>query len=151
MSDTSSNTMTLNKKIMCSAMAAIVFMVVSLPQAYTQTSKLTTTISETCPTPEGKFIHAALFFAINYFLMKLAASQKYYGMETKSDGLIAKYAFTGTLLFFLLSSTDSYRLTGRLFSGLANESGCPEVKGVIVHGLVFLVILVLMMYFPKDC
>lgn len=145
------DTISLNKKIVFSAAAAAVFMLVSLPQAYTQTSRLTTTISETCPTPEGKFIHAALFFAINYFIMKLAASQKYHGMETKSDGLIAKYAFMGTLLFFLLSSTDSYRLTGKFISGLANEGGCPEVKGVIVHGLVFLVILVLVMYFPKDC
>lgn len=150
-SESSGPVTTLNKKIMCSAFAAAIFMLVSLPQTYTYSSKLTPTMTESCPTPEGKFIHAALFFAINYFLMKLAASQKFHGMETKSDGLLAKYAFIGTLLFFLLSSTDSYRLTGKLVSGLANEAGCPEVKGVIVHGLVFLVLLVLMMYFPKDC
>ena len=146
-----SNPISLNKKIMCSATAAAIFMIVSLPQAYTQSSRLTRTFSDACPTPEGKFIHAALFFAINYFIMKVMASKKYHGMEKKSDGLLARYAFTGTLLFFLLSSTDSYKLTGKIVPGLANENGCPEVKGVIVHGLVFLVILVLTMYFPKDC
>jgi hypothetical protein len=33
---------------------------------------------------------------------------------------------------------------------LANQSGCPNVMGVIVHGIVFMVVLLLVMYFPKD-
>jgi hypothetical protein len=138
----------LNKKLLCSAVAAAIFVVVSLPQLYNQTSRLTTTIDVNCPTPEGKFIHSALFFAISYFVMKIMSSYKY--MEGKSDGVLAKYAFHGTLLFFFLSSSDTYRLTGKFVSGLANEAGCPELKGIIVHALVFLVVLTLIMYFPKD-
>jgi hypothetical protein len=137
-----------NKKLLCSAVAAAIFVAVSLPQVYGQTSRLTRTIDETCPTPEGKFIHAALFFAISYFVMKLMSNYKY--MEGKSDGVLAKHAFYGTLLFFLLSSSDSYRLTGKFVSGLSNEAGCPEFKGIIVHAIVFLVVLVLVMYFPKE-
>lgn len=134
----------LSKKVLCAAIAAGIFIAVSLPQVYHQTSRLTMTIEETCPTPEGKFLHAALFFAISYIIMKYAVK------EGQSDGLIAKHAFCGALLFFLLSSTDSYRLTGKLISGLSNEAGCPELKGIVVHALVFLVVLVLVMHFPKD-
>ena len=145
--DNSSNIVSLNQKIIISAMVAAVFIIVSLPYVYDQTSKITTTIIELCPSPEGKFIHAIIFFIINYLLMKINNKN---GIESKSDGLMAKYAFMGTLLFFLLSSNDSYKMTGRLFSGIVNESGCPEVKGILIHSLVFLVILVLMMSFPKD-
>lgn len=139
-----------NKKLIWSAIGAAIFMAVSLPQAYNQTSRLTQTINNKCPTPEGKFIHAALFFAVNYFVMKLAASNKWMNMEQKPDALLAKYAFYGTLLFFLISSSDTYRLTGKLFSGVADEYGCPEIKGVLLHGVVFLAVLVLIMFFPKD-
>lgn len=150
MSSTVSTGPSLNKKLLVSAVSALFFVAVSLPQVYTQTSRITTTFADSCPTPEGKFIHAAVFFALNYFAMKVGASQKVLGLERKSDGLLAKYAFMGTLLFIALSSTDAYRLTGRAINGLANEYGCPEVKGIIVHGLVFMVVLVLIMLFPKD-
>lgn len=140
---------TLNKKLLYSSIGAAIFVAVSLPQVYGQTSRLTNTIDDTCPTPEGKFIHAALFFAISYFVMKISSSRKY-DLEAKSDGLIAKYAFYSTLLFFVLASSDAYRLTGKFISGLANEAGCPEFKGIIVHALVFLVVLTLVMYFPND-
>jgi len=137
-----------NKKLLCSAVAAAIFIAVSLPQVYHQTSRLTATFEDPCPTPEGKFIHAALFFAISYFVMKLMSGYKY--MDQKSDGVLAKYAFHGTLLFFLLSSTDAYRLSGKWIPGLASEAGCPELKGILVHAVIFLVILILVMYFPKD-
>jgi hypothetical protein len=140
----------LGKKVMFGAVAAAVFVMVSCPKVYEQSSKVTTTINDSCPTAEGKFIHTAVFFVVNYVLMKMAPMQKYYTVESISDGLIVKYAFMATLLFFMLSSADSYKLTGRLVPGLANAEGCPEFKGLIVHGLVFLVVLVLMMYFPKD-
>jgi len=151
---TTSDNKPFSKKLLCSAIAAAIFIAVSLPQVYGQTSRLTTTVSlgstieETCPTPEGKFIHAALFFAISYFVMKLMSTYKY--MDSKSDGVLAKHAFYATLLFFLLSSTDSYRLTGKLVSGLSNEAGCPELKGIIVHAIVFMAVLTLVMYFPHH-
>jgi len=145
------NDMTFNKKLLCSAIAAIIFIVMSLPQAYTQTSRVTTTTVGMCPTPEGKFIHAALFFVIEYFILKIMASQNWMNLQTKSDALLAKYSFYGTLLFFLISSSDAYQLTGKFISNVADEHGCPEVKGVLIHGVVFLVVLLLVMYFPKDC
>ena len=68
----------------------------------------------------------------------------------KRDNLLAKYAFYSSLIFFLLSSTDAYNVTGNLVSGLTNMTGCPNITGSIVHGLVFLVVLTIVMFFPKD-
>lgn len=148
----------LSKKFWCAVAAAVVFVAVSYPDVYNKTSWATSqmsdnypTIEGNCPTPSGKFIHSALFFAISYFLMKLCASQGYLRMDPKDDGVMARYAFTGTLLFFVIASSDTYKLTGSLVDGLADANGCPLTKGVLVHALVFMVVLILMMYFPKDC
>ena len=152
----------LNRKLMWSAAAAALFIAVSLPQVYSQTSRVVTTTADMCPTPGGKFIHTAIFFAVSYFLMKLFAGQRLLDIESKAEGvtfragfdkmemMMLKRSFMGALLFFMLSSTDSYRLTQNLVSGVANEMGCPEVKGVLIHGLVFMVIVLLTMTMPME-
>lgn len=137
-----------NKKITYSALAAVVFMAVSLPQTYQTTDGVLglNTVQGTCPTAEGKFLHTGVFFVVMYFLMK------WLNRSNLSDGLIAKYSFYSALIFFLLTSSDSYALTSRLpyADGLTDASGCPTRKGVLVHGLTYLVLLTLVMYFPKD-
>jgi len=140
-----------NDKLIWSAVGAAIFVLLSLPYTYMQTSRVTTTATlEDCPTPEGKFIHSAVFFAVNYLIMKVMANQRMMNMDMMSDGLMAKYSFYATLLFFVIASSDTYAITGKFISGVTNEVGCPTSKGVIVNGIVFLVILFLMMYFPKD-
>ena len=143
-------------KLTASSIAGLVFALVSLPQVYTKTNALTnnfnvSTFADNCPSPEGKFLHFALFFAIEFVIMKIMAMYNYAGMGRKSDGLIAKYALCGALLFFLLSSTDAYRMTAKLGLNLADSNGCPKPVGVVVHAAVFVVILLLkMQYLPKD-
>lgn len=150
MTDVSTGEKLYKNKLIWGAISAAIFVMASAPQVYAQTSRLTLTASDNCPTPTGKFIHAALFFGVLYFVMKLSASQKWLQMEGKSDGLMAKWAFHATLLFFLVASSDTYRLTNGLISGVSNEFGCPEMKGILIHGLVFMALVVLMMYLPKD-
>ncbi len=141
----------LKQKLVHASLGACLFILVSLPQVYSGTNtKFIPTVIEQCPTPEGKFLHSALFFVLNFLVMKYMAKYNYLNMGNLSDGLLAKYAFMGTLLFFLISSSDTYRLTHRLYDGLSNPLGCPNLSGVLVHGLVFLAILVLVMYFPRD-
>ena len=148
---THTNTMSLSRRFIWSAIGAVIFALVSLPQVYMQTSRVYTTTVDTCPTAEGKYIHAVLFFAISYFVMKIAATQNWLEMNPlMSNGLIAKYAFYETLLFFVLASSDTYALTGRMISDVTDELGCPDMKGVMVNAVIFLVILFFMMYFPKD-
>ena len=64
--------------------------------------------------------------------------------------LKAKYAFYSTLVFFLLASPETYLLTSRLYSPIADTEGHPSPLGLFIHtGLFFLVLLGLMM-FPRD-
>jgi len=139
---------------------AVLFFVVSLPEVYNTTNDLGTRLGQTdnrlsintyandCPTSTGKFLHSLVFFLLVWSVMKMSRNSG--RMPYKSNGLLAKYAFYSTLIFFLLSSTDAYNVTGNLVSGLTNSSGCPNMTGAIVHGLVFLVVLTLVMFFPKD-
>jgi hypothetical protein len=147
-----------SNKFLCAAVAAVIFVAVSYPDVYNKTTWVASNISDNyptidgnCPTPSGKFIHSALFFALSYFLMKIGANHGYISMDPKNDGVMARYAFTGTLLFFAIASSDTYKLTGSLVDGIADVNGCPLVKGIVAHALVFMVVLILMMYFPKDC
>jgi hypothetical protein len=137
-----------NKKFWVSFAAGVLFVLVSLPQVYGQTDKLLSTYEGDCPTAEGKFLHAIIFFIIAYIFLKISNNNKYFAITQKTDSQLAKTAFYATLLFFVIASSDAYRLTGRVFSGLSNDVGCPNVKGVIVHGIIFLIVLLLTMYFP---
>ena len=149
-----------SRKFGYSLLPAVLFFVVSLPEVYNTTDKLGSrlgksvdrlgfsTADDSCPTSTGKFIHSLVFFLLVWALMKFTRSAD--TSSHKSNGLLAKYAFYSTLLFFLVSSTDAYNVTSRLVDGLTNTPGCPTMKGAFVHGLVFLVAVTLVMYFPKD-
>jgi hypothetical protein len=149
-----------DKRYKCSLLAALVFLGVSLPLTYRSTDRLIPSQGSTtyvgignCPTPVGKFLHTGIFFVILYFLMK------YFDRSNLSNGLIAKYSFYATLLFFLISSEEAYSLTSQIpgMSDAVDDMyfdvgmvGCPTTKGVIIHAIVYLVILVMVMSFPKD-
>lgn len=154
---------TLEQKVKYAILPAVVFFLVSLPQVYGITDKVGATVGEYasplgyhsydggCPTSTGKFLHSVVFFLVNWLLMQVARNRGWMGSDRRaSNDLLAKYAFYATLIFFMVSSTDAYRVTGRFASGLATKTGCPNVRGIVVHALVFLVVLTLVMYFPKD-
>lgn len=54
------------------------------------------------------------------------------------------------LLFFIISNPFTYRLTNSLLGGLtgrlADPSGCPTTKGILVHSVVFGAIVYALMY-----
>ena len=67
-----------------------------------------------------------------------------------SVALKAKYAFYSTLVFFLLASPETYRLTARFYPAIADTEGNASPLGLFIHtGIFFLVLLGLMM-FPRD-
>ncbi len=142
--------------LVAAATAALVFFLVSLPQVYQSTKEAVNYVNpnmvlfeNNCPTAEGKFLHTLLFFAIMFAIGKIKnvydASQ-----HKKSNALLAKYAFYGSLLYFFLASSDSYHLSGKLLSGLADPNGCPFFKGLLVHSVVFYCFVLLTCYFPRD-
>jgi len=130
--------LTLGSKVMWSSVSALLFVVLSSPFVYSLTARVLPTSVNGCPTTVGLFLHAAVFMLVKFLIMKFASSEKL------TLELMLKYAFYGTLLFLVLAGTDAYRLTG-----LA-QNGCPDLKGLLVHGVVYMVLLVVMMSFPKD-
>ena len=68
-----------------------------------------------------------------------------------SEGLKFKYSLYSALLFFLVASPTSFRLTARLFGGaVASKGGCPTAVGFALHTFVFLVALYGLMSLPQD-
>lgn len=68
-----------------------------------------------------------------------------------SEGLKFKYSLYTALLFFLLASPTSFRVTNRLFGGsVASKGGCPTAVGFALHTFVFLVGLYGLMSLPHD-
>jgi hypothetical protein len=140
----------LKSKAFYSAIGALIFLVLSIPLSYKLTnSSYLSTYSDECPTPTGKFLFTILFFFVSYFMMKIAQSQME-DKSKKSDSLMLKYSFYSALIFFLVSSTDTYKLTGSIHNGIANQNGCPSIGGIIVHTVVFFALLLLAMHLPND-
>lgn len=69
-----------------------------------------------------------------------------------SLGLKAKYSFYSALVFFLIASPETFKLTQMLFGSfitLAN-GGCPTPAGLFFHSFIFFLFLLGLMLFPRD-
>lgn len=66
--------------------------------------------------------------------------------------LKAKYAFYSTLIFFLIASPETYKLTQQLLGKvfLVATDGCPSPLGFFFHTIVFFFVLWGIMLFPRD-
>lgn len=132
----------LKQKLYHSGVAAAIFLVASLPQLYSKSNSLVSD-SGNCPTHKSRLLHVVLFYAISVLVMKFVLK------SDKSFQTMSKYAINGALLFFLLSSPETYSLTNSVVGGLS-DNGCPTIKGLAVHTVVYLVALVGLMSLPKD-
>ena len=123
-------------------LGSAMFMLVSLPQLYSKTNPL---VNEdgTCPTYKSKLLHTLVFFALVLLVMK------YIGKSDKPTALLCKYALFGSLLFFIMSSSEAYKFTNSLYSGLA-DNGCPSMTGIVAHTVLFGLALFGMMHLPHD-
>ena len=104
-----------------------------------------------CPTVKGHLVHTVIFFILLFALMisfNLSKSEQY----QRSTWLLAKYSFYGTMLFFIITSTELYKLIGNLTNGAtADLNGCPTSSGLLLHSLIYLLMIFGVMFFPKDC
>lgn len=120
----------LNNNLTRSTVGLAVFLAVALTQTY-ETSGCSSS---------SKFINSALFFVINYFLLKISSSS---GLTIEQrDSEIAKYSLYSALLFFIITSSDTYELTNNTILGINDR--CPTVKGVLFHSIIFFVLLILL-------
>lgn len=151
------NTQRLWSNLVPAGVSTGLFILASLPKSYEFTWALeqkVATVGDLPPCPattlSARLLHMLLFFGLLY---GVSAYLESYKEEAKrnTNSAVAKQAFYRTLLFFVLTSPESYQLTGKLLSGLtAGQNPCPTVKGIFVHALVFLVIVTLTLYFPPD-
>jgi len=67
--------------------------------------------------------------------------------------LKAKYSFYSTLVFFLVANPETYKILQKLIGGfitVANPGGCPTPVGLFLHTLLFFVVILALMMFPRD-
>jgi hypothetical protein len=69
-----------------------------------------------------------------------------------SLGLKAKYSLYSALVFFLIANPETYKMTQSLFGFLFTTSsgGCPTPFGLLLHTLLFFLVLLGLMLFPRD-
>lgn len=66
--------------------------------------------------------------------------------------LKAKYAFYSTLIFFLIASPETYKISQQLLGNVFTTStnGCPTPFGFFFHTTLFFLVLWGIMLFPHD-
>jgi hypothetical protein len=67
-------------------------------------------------------------------------------------GLKAKYSFYSALVFFLLANPETYKLTQMIFGYFipVATGGCPTPSGLFLHSILFFLVLLGLMLFPRD-
>ena len=130
-----------------SLILAGLFFVLNLPEAYKFTGSILKSVINTskigvdgsCFNTGGHIAHTLIFFILTLALMSLT------NVFTESErrmsiwGMV-KYSFCGTLLFYILSSKETYMLVSDNINKDFITDGCPNNKGVLAHTVVFFII-----------
>ena len=135
---------TFGKKILISGSSALLFLLVNLPQVYKLTGNILSLnlYNENCPTNTGLIIHTLVFFALTYISM---------GKSDINSGIKLKHTIYGTLIFYLISSPAMFSFISSVFGNqYANINGCPTMNGLILHGLIYCIALIGVMYLPEG-
>ena len=135
---------TFGKKILISGSSALLFLLVNLPQVYKLTGNILSLnlYNENCPTNTGLIIHTLVFFALTYISM---------GKSDINSGIKLKHTIYGTLIFYLISSPAMFSFISSVFGNqYANMNGCPTMDGLILHGLIYCIALIGVMYLPEG-
>ena len=75
------------------------------------------------------------------------------GAGDMNIGLKVKYSFYSALVYFLVANPETYKMTAWLFQNLftvASPGGCPTTAGFFLHTVVFFIVMVGLMMFPRD-
>jgi hypothetical protein len=68
--------------------------------------------------------------------------------------LKAKYSFYSALVFFLVANPETYKITDWMFGNvmpqIANSAGAPTPIGLFLHTILFFVVILSLMMFPRD-
>ena len=64
-----------------------------------------------------------------------------------------KYSFYSALVFFLIANPETYKVVQSLVGGfftIAAPGGCPTPFGLFLHTLLFFLVMLALMMFPRD-
>ena len=68
-------------------------------------------------------------------------------------GLKIKYSFYSALVFFLVASPETFKFMQQLFGTfitIASSGGCPTTTGFFIHTVIFFLVMLALMMFPRD-
>jgi hypothetical protein len=123
-------------KIMSTVMSSLVFVLVAQPKLYSVTNKYFN-VNSMCPTNKTKLLHTVVFFCIIFAMITYNKDKQL--VLTEKSKLYAKWALFGSLIFFLLSSTEMYTLTQSITK--IKNIECPDLHAIIIHSVVYGIIL----------
>jgi hypothetical protein len=64
-----------------------------------------------------------------------------------------KYSFYSMLVFFLIANPETYRVIQSFVGGfitIATPGGCPTPLGIFFHSILFFLVMLALMMFPRD-
>jgi len=138
------------------AVSALLFGALSSPSAYQLTNQIFEPLGlpladeEGCPNVTGLLVHGLVYTAAVRFAMDHLPKCDYPKPHNDRDKWIT--SAMGGALFILVSSPFAYQITNSLVvaiagqdNNIANEDGCPQLSGLILHTLVFGGVVRLMM------
>lgn len=145
---------TLHDKVLYSALSAVILLITTNAFTYKFVDKLFDSeeiiYSNGCPTVIGHFVLSLIFFLLIFITMILISAYKKNGSK-KSTWLFIKYSFFATLLFFIITNTEIYKLIGMITNNKsASVNGCPTVFGLFLHALIYFLIILGIMSLPKN-
>lgn len=136
--------------------SALLFGALSCPPAYRLTNQifaplgLTLANDDGCPTVTGLLVHGIVYTAAVRLAMDHLPKCDYPKPYNNRDKWIT--SAMGGALFILVSSPLAYQLTNSVVvalagqdNNIADEDGCPQVSGLVLHTLVFGGVVRLMM------
>lgn len=129
-----------NKTLRQAALGGLAFFAVSLPDLYARSNKLLA-VDGNCPSWKSRLLHTIAFFVVTYLIIT-------YVEKPDDTSIIMKRCMASTLLFFVLSSPEVYKLTDSFqLIDTADDKACPTITGILVHSGVFVAVNLLMQQF----
>lgn len=145
---------TSNDKWTISIVSGLLFLVAASPYTYNLTNSVTKRFglviadSQGCPNLAGILVHGIIFVMLLRLMMegKTTAHSCLKPYTSKDKWIVA---MIGGLLFLLIGSPFLYEAVDSLTSSfgmkIANENGCPNLGGMILHSAVYMSVVRLLM------
>jgi hypothetical protein len=139
---------TSNDKWTVSIISGLLFLLVASPFTYSLTESVTRRVGLNitdkagCPNLAGLLIHALIYTMVLRLLMSKDENSSCMKKYTSKDKWII--SMIGGLMFLLIGSPFLYEAVDALTSSfglkIADSMGCPNLAGVVLHSVIFMIV-----------